>query len=141
MPTLERLLDALGPPPAEVCIDWAWQLKSAVDGKLSADLDWSRIDLLESGELRIRCELTPRKFESQWAASQPLAATSAYDLIELLLKWSIATDVASDAPILASPMSAGQLAILLERRTRELAQCNFEVPRCEIAANCFAKGS
>lgn len=69
MSHLESTLERLGPPPPEVCLDWAWQLVELIpvhssvpanlpNGTRPAQLAWSDVDCDRQGVLRLAAQPT-----------------------------------------------------------------------------------
>jgi hypothetical protein len=56
MINVQQLLDSHGPPPTEVCLDWAWQLLQVQESSPAAQTpngaDWSHWCLTEDGRLK-----------------------------------------------------------------------------------------
>ncbi len=64
MNTVQDMIDCLGIPPAELCLDWAWQLQAYQDARASCPaqdpassasdaIAWSRISINQSGQLQL----------------------------------------------------------------------------------------
>ncbi len=123
MPSPQRLMDSLGPPPPDVCLDWAWQLHELVDGNLHYKLDWWQLEVLESGELLLNA---PDAAELRASPGYPAAAAAAeprvLDLIDELLSWSCSDSSNALAACESSPTTAEDLLYRLEQRTREVIQ-------------------
>ena len=96
MTTVRCLLDSLGTPPAELCLDWAWQIEQLVDGCMDESLDWSQLQVNEVGELQRLSNTTHPNISA--------GHSRALELIEQLMAWS------------GQPHSADQLA---ERHSRQ----------------------
>lgn len=94
MINVQQLLDSHGPPPTEVCLDWAWQLlqvqESSPAARTPTGADWSHWCLTEDGRLKAFPEESavdsdsPSNSASSPAARQP----SLGHLIAQLLDWA-----------------------------------------------------
>lgn len=94
MNNVQQLLDSHGPPPTEVCLDWAWQLLGVQESSPAAQTpigaDWSHWCLAEDGRLKAYPQEsavdsdTPSNSASSPAAQQP----SLGHLIAQLLDWA-----------------------------------------------------
>lgn len=77
MPIVSTLIDEFGPPPKQVCLDWAWQLHEYFESQPATDtnrqLTWQDLSVDDQGELRLRVDS---------------AQTSPTQLLHCLLSWS-----------------------------------------------------
>ncbi len=88
MPPLQQLIEQLGPPPPEVCVEWAWQIESVVEGRLDQPLDWSQLAATPDGDLK--------RLERMSSQAILHTTTRAQDLVDQLLRWSHGVDSAVD---------------------------------------------
>ncbi|MEZ6136835.1 MAG: hypothetical protein R3C53_18220 [Pirellulaceae bacterium] len=123
MATLNTLLDRLGTPPPEVCLDWAWQIENACGGKLEMPLDWSCIDLDGQGELRI----LGTEFQSTNSAQ-----LSAQELVDQLLKWSHTESSSIAHPPASLAESTLQLAEAMRPSVTRVGSATAAAPKQSI---------
>ena len=103
MPRLDTIFSQKGPPPPEICLEWAWQLQQLVDNDLQRRLAWHEVRLSANYQLAIE------------GSSNTAAAdhdSTAADLIQQLIAWSGYADEDSHSDV--------DDAQLLARATREL---------------------
>jgi hypothetical protein len=127
MNSIQQLLDTLGPPPAEVCLDWAWQLVTFAENPQSdmaidlrslppsslASASWSEVLIDAQGQLSLARQSTNVYVERSIA-----------DLVHQLMEWSGITTVNSTFPPLdfATQATLAGSATTLEEKRRSLSQ-------------------
>jgi hypothetical protein len=86
MSELRALIDRLGPPPAEVCLEWAWQLHHLVGDRLDQPLEWPHVQVVEDGSLSLSDEWMAASSPRSGQAS--IAGTTGRTILHQLIGWS-----------------------------------------------------
>ncbi len=83
MQNVQQLLDELGSPPPEVCLDWAWQLVHLSEQPdCPQSLGWSDLQISNQGSLALACPKT------QGHPETTSTTNDTQELIHCLLKWA-----------------------------------------------------
>lgn len=83
MQNVQQLLDELGSPPAEVCLDWAWQLIHLSERpNCPQSFNWSDLQISHQGWLAIASETIPHNRDTASTTNDTR------ELIVRLLQWA-----------------------------------------------------
>lgn len=83
MQTVQQLLDELGSPPAEVCLDWAWQLIHLSERPdCPQSINWSDLQISNQGSLVIAREPIPHN------RNTASTTNDTHKLVLRLLQWA-----------------------------------------------------
>lgn len=113
--SIQCLLDKLGKPPKEVCLDWAWQLKQLgqsthTDDTHEVQLTWQDVRVADDGTLLIQRS-------ADHATQSKSRGRTTEELCHELLSWCDAADI---------PIDAEPNRLALETLTLQLAQDNSD---------------
>ncbi|MFO0941174.1 MAG: hypothetical protein U0930_10430 [Pirellulales bacterium] len=124
MQNAQDLLDSFGSPPAEVCIDWAWQIVSLAEaGMLPNQFSWLDLQVSKSGKLAFRADCDAKNRRLATATNQ---SSSFQACVRQLVQWSGANLQVSDGNSLdeSSPDASSLFESLknLQSLLRQLAK-------------------
>jgi hypothetical protein len=144
MNSVQNLLDTLGPPPAEVCLDWAWQLvKLADENSVSTPTSWDRVQIDSQGQL----SLDLRAQSAEESQSSQLRMIS--ELVQELIHWTTVgkpevdnSQVASSPASRSAEVSHEQQATLKQLTDRLLGHNTVvesaDVPKADESSTIFS---
>lgn len=83
MQNVQQLLDELGSPPTEVCLDWAWQLIHLSERPdCPQSFNWSDLQISRQGSLEISLQTIPHHRDTTSTTNDT------HELIRRLLQWA-----------------------------------------------------